>query len=48
MKKLVIASECAEIISQRFNIPLFDLVDVFADIPGIHIDGKEAELDVLQ
>lgn len=33
MGKLVEAVECAEIISEKFNIPLSDLVDVFAEIP---------------
>ena len=33
MGKLIEAVECAEIISEKFNIPLADLVDVFAEIP---------------
>ena len=50
MIKLVKASECAEIISERFNIPLYDLIDVFADIPGILVHQadfpkKEGEND---
>ena len=33
MGKLIEAVKCAEIISEKFNIPLADLVDVFAEIP---------------
>lgn len=33
MAKLVEAVKCAEVISEKFNIPLADLVDVFAKIP---------------
>lgn len=33
MGRLVEAVKCAEIISEKFNIPLADLVDVFAEIP---------------
>ena len=33
MARLVEAVNCAEIISEKFNIPLVDLVDVFAEIP---------------
>ena len=33
MARLVEAVKCAEIISEKFNIPLADLVDVFAEIP---------------
>ena len=32
MAKYIKAVECAEIISEKFNIPLADLVDVFAEI----------------
>lgn len=31
--RLIEAVKCAEIISEKFNIPLADLVDVFAEIP---------------
>ena len=33
MGRLVEAVKCAEIISEKLNIPLADLVDVFAEIP---------------
>lgn len=33
MSRLVEVVKCAEIISEKFNIPLADLVDVFAGIP---------------
>ena len=33
MGKLIEAVKCAEVISEKFNIPLADLVDVFAEIP---------------
>ena len=33
MGKLIEAVKCAEIISEKLNIPLADLVDVFAEIP---------------
>jgi hypothetical protein len=33
MARLIEAVKCAEIISEKFNIPLADLVDVFAEIP---------------
>lgn len=33
MARLIEAVKCAEIISEKFNIPLADLVDVFAKIP---------------
>ncbi len=44
MTKYVEAVKCAEVISEKFGIPLYDLVDVFADIPGVDIEaikGKE-------
>ena len=37
MAKLVEAVKCAEVISEKFNIPLADLVDVFAKIPAADI-----------
>ena len=37
MPKLVEAVHCAEVISERFNIDLYDLVDVFADVPGVTV-----------
>ena len=33
MRKHIEASKAAEIISERFDIPLGDLVDTFASIP---------------
>lgn len=33
MARYIDAVECAEKISESFGIPLFDLVDVFAEIP---------------
>lgn len=33
MGKLIEAVKCAEVISEKFNIPLADLVDVFAETP---------------
>ena len=33
MGKLIEAVKCADVISEKFNIPLADLVDVFAEIP---------------
>ena len=38
MAKIVEAVKCAEIISEKFNIPLADLVDVFAKIPTANND----------
>ena len=38
MARLIKAVEAAQIISERFDIPLGDLVDVFADIPGVDDD----------
>ena len=37
MGKLIEAVKCAEIISEKFNIPLADLVDVFAEIPTAEV-----------
>lgn len=37
MGKLIEAVKCAEIISEKFNIPLADLVDVFAEIPAADV-----------
>ena len=37
MARLVEAVKCAEIISEKFNIPLADLVDVFAEIPTAEV-----------
>lgn len=39
MQKLVKAVECAEIISEKLNIPLGDLADIFADIPSARKQG---------
>ena len=33
MARLIEAVRCAEVISEKFNIPFADLVDVFAEIP---------------
>jgi hypothetical protein len=41
MARLVEAVKCAEVISEKFNIPLADLVDVFAEIPTA--DVKEVQ-----
>ena len=40
MSKYVIAAECAEAISKKYNIPLYDLVDLFADIPAVDVAPK--------
>ena len=37
MGKLIEAVKCAEIISEKLNIPLADLVDVFAEIPTAEV-----------
>lgn len=37
MGKLVEAVKCAEITSEKFNIPIVDLVDVFAEIPAAEV-----------
>lgn len=37
MTKYVKAVECAEKISEKFGIPLGDLVDVFAEIPAADV-----------
>lgn len=33
MARYIKAVDCADVIRERFNIPLTDLVDVFAEIP---------------
>ena len=38
MGKLVEAVKCAEIISEKYNISLADLVDIFAEIPTANND----------
>lgn len=38
MSKYVLAVDAAEIISQKMNIPLADLVDVFAQIPTADVE----------
>ena len=41
--KLVKASDVAEQISIRYNIPLYELVDIFAEMPDMRLcasDGK--------
>ena len=40
MARYIKAVECADIISERFNIPLSDLVDVFAEIPTADVVPK--------
>lgn len=37
MGKLIETVKCAEVISEKFNIPLADLVDVFAEIPTAEV-----------
>ena len=37
MARLVEVVKCAEVISEKFNIPLADLVDVFAEIPTAEV-----------
>ena len=37
MGKLIEAVKCGEIVSEKFNIPLADLVDVFAEIPAADV-----------
>lgn len=34
---MIEAVKCAEIISEKFNIPLADLVDIFAEIPAADV-----------
>lgn len=41
MKKLVNAAIAAEVISEKYNIPLGELVDVFAQIPTANGDDEE-------
>ena len=44
MGKLIEAVKCAEIISEKFNIPLVDLVDIFAEIPAADVvEVKQGE-----
>ena len=40
MARYIKATECADIISEKFNIPLGDLVDVFAEIPTADVVPK--------
>ena len=47
MEKYIKAVECAEIISKKFNIPLGDLVDAFAEIPTADVAPK-SEVDKLE
>lgn len=44
MTKYVKAVECAEKISEKFGIPLGDLVDVFAEIPAADV-APRAEVE---
>ena len=37
MARYIEAVECAEIISEKMNIPLGDLVDVFAEVPSAEV-----------
>ena len=41
MARYVKAVECAEKISEKLNIPLGDLVDVFAEIPTADVVSKK-------
>ena len=43
MARYIKAVECADIISERFNISLDDLVDVFAEIPTADVAPKSEE-----
>lgn len=45
MKKLVYAASAAEAISEKYNIPLEELIDVFARIPPADVDAG-AELPI--
>ena len=47
MARYIDAVECAEIISEKCNIPLGDLVDVFAEIPTADVVPK-SEVEALQ
>ena len=40
MARYIKAVECAEIISKKLNIPLGDLVDIFAEIPTADVVPK--------
>ena len=40
MARYIEAVECAEIISEKFNINLYDLIDVFAEIPTVDVVPK--------
>ena len=40
MARYIKAVECAEIISEKLNIPLGDLVDIFAEIPTADVVPK--------
>jgi len=48
MARYIKAVDCAEIISERFNINLDDLVDVFAEVLGEDIEKLHAENERLQ
>ena len=40
MARYIKAVECAEIISEKLNIPFGDLVDIFAEIPTTDVVPK--------
>lgn len=40
--KLIKASDAAEALSEKFNIPMADLVDLFAEIPGVTVDRLQS------
>lgn len=44
MSKLIKATDAAEAISKAFNIPLSDLVEIFADIPDA---SEHSTFDIL-
>lgn len=48
MARYIKAVDCVEIISERFNINLDDLVDVFAEVLGEDIEKLHAENERLQ
>lgn len=46
MSKLIKATDASEAISKKFNIPMYDLVDVFAEVPPDESISKEELLKV--
>ena len=41
MARYIEAVKTAEIISKKLNIPLCDLVDIFAEIPSADVEQKK-------